>query len=568
MRKIFNITVILIITLLLGTPFEVAAGEDESTKKANIDGIDLNTLTEDELIYIPEAQREGKEVDEGYLHSNLDAADIPVLYNTYPNVNKYIKDKGFQAASVEYNHLDRLKKFPYRDGYGEVEGVVAHETANPNSTIDGEIAWMKRNHKNAFVHAFVDHERIIETHPLDLGAWGAGFYANQRFVHVELVRVHSFDEFARSINNYAEYIAGILFDYNLGVTSAETTGEGSLWSHKAVSKFLGGTNHVDPHGYFGIYGYKWDDFVKLVKEKHNNQVKLERIAGNDRYQTAVEVSKEGWNKSDVVVLARGDEYADALAGVPLAKKHDAPVLLTRSNILTRLTKEEIARLKTNKVFILGSKKAIGKNVEKDILSMGIEVERIEGADRTETAANIARNLLSNSTNKKVVLVNGYDFPDALSVASYAGKAGMPILLAKVNKLPDATKKVLDDLNPKKTTIIGGKKAINNKLESSLPNVNRIAGNDRFDTAVEVARHFEKDVKNDYYVTTGRSFPDAITGAALAAKEATGILLVHDQVPKTLASFIENENTNKIKIIGGTQVVTNDVERKLIYYLSQ
>lgn len=156
---------------------------------------------------------------------------------------------------------------------GKVEGVVAHETANNRSTILSEIKYMSRNHKNVFVHAFVDHNRVIEIHPTDLGAWGAGRFGNQRFIHVELVRVHSFDQFAKSINNYSSYIANLLYDYNLGVTSAEKSGKGSLWFHKAVSKDLGGTDHVDPHGYFAKYGYNWNDFVKLVTKKHSAIVK-------------------------------------------------------------------------------------------------------------------------------------------------------------------------------------------------------------------------------------------------------------------------------------------------------
>lgn len=194
------------------------------------------------------------------------------LNSRYPDVNNYIKQKKFKVAKIEYQHNPDFTKFPYRNGYGAVEGVVAHETGNDRSNILSEIAYMSRNHKRAFVHAFVDHNRIIEIHPTDYGAWGAGRYANERFVHVELVRLHSFDEFARSINNYAYYIAKILYDYGLGVTSAEKTGKGTLWSHYAVTKHLGGTTHVDPHGYFARYGYHWDDFVSLVTEKYNEFV--------------------------------------------------------------------------------------------------------------------------------------------------------------------------------------------------------------------------------------------------------------------------------------------------------
>ncbi|WP_051359440.1 peptidoglycan recognition protein family protein [Paucisalibacillus globulus] len=190
----------------------------------------------------------------------------------YADVNNYIKTHKFRAAKIEYNHNPSFLKFNYRNGYGMVEGVVAHETANDDSTILKEISYMSRNHHNAFVHAFADHNRIIEIHPTEFGAWGAGKYANQRFVHIELVRVDSYDQFARSINNYAYYIASVLYDNALGVTSADSSGTGTLWSHNAVSKHLGGTNHSDPHGYFSRYGYSWNQFVSLVTEKHSELI--------------------------------------------------------------------------------------------------------------------------------------------------------------------------------------------------------------------------------------------------------------------------------------------------------
>src|SRR5699024_688979 len=48
--------------------------------------------------------------------------------------------------------------------------------------------------------------------------------------------------------------------------------------------------------------------------------KVKRLDGELRYDTAIDVSQEGWDSADTVILARGDEFADALAGVPLAYK--------------------------------------------------------------------------------------------------------------------------------------------------------------------------------------------------------------------------------------------------------
>ena len=187
---------------------------------------------------------------------------------TYPKVNDYITSKKLVPAKIEDDHKSIFPDFTYRNGYGEIEGVVAHETANSSSTITGEIAYMTRNYHSAFVHAFADNSRVIEIQTPNYGAWGAGLYANQRFVHIELVREKSFDKFARSINNYANYIVSVLYDYNLPLVNAEKTGVGTLWSHGAVSKYLGGTNHSDPHAYFKKWGYSWDQFVQLVTAKY------------------------------------------------------------------------------------------------------------------------------------------------------------------------------------------------------------------------------------------------------------------------------------------------------------
>ncbi|AIF45596.1 N-acetylmuramoyl-L-alanine amidase family protein [Virgibacillus sp. SK37] len=229
-------------------------------------GEDISNLSEEELKYIPKAWRDGNFRSEHPQESEFKAQSR----SYYPDVNEYIFTQKLTSPKMEIDHISHFTKFNYRYGYGKVEGIVAHETANNNSTIMQEINYMSNNHNNAFVHAFVDQSRIIEIHPTNYGAWGAGRYANQRFVHVELVREHNFKDFASAINNYANYIATILFKYNLGVNSAEYDGKGTLWSHKAVSKFLGGTNHVDPHGYFSRWGYTWNDFVQLVNLKYNS----------------------------------------------------------------------------------------------------------------------------------------------------------------------------------------------------------------------------------------------------------------------------------------------------------
>ncbi|WP_170234503.1 N-acetylmuramoyl-L-alanine amidase [Macrococcus equipercicus] len=185
------------------------------------------------------------------------------------SVNDYIKYMNYNVPVYQQDFSSDFPLIAYRNGVGAPEGVVAHETANNTSTIWGEIAYMKNNFENAFVHAFVDDNNIIETAPTDYLAWGSGQYANPRFIQVELVRVQGKDRFSKAINNYADYIATNLLYYNLPVDSAEYDGTGTLWSHKAVSNYLGGTDHGDPYGWFAENGYTFDELVQLVTEKYN-----------------------------------------------------------------------------------------------------------------------------------------------------------------------------------------------------------------------------------------------------------------------------------------------------------
>ncbi|WP_144523844.1 N-acetylmuramoyl-L-alanine amidase, partial [Bacillus subtilis] len=90
------------------------------------------------------------------------------------------------------------------------------------------------NYTNAFVHAFVDGNRIIETAPTDYLSCGAGPYGNNCFINVEIVHTHDYASFARSMNNYADYAATQLQYYGLKPNSAEYDANGTVWTHYAI----------------------------------------------------------------------------------------------------------------------------------------------------------------------------------------------------------------------------------------------------------------------------------------------------------------------------------------------
>ena len=110
----------------------------------------------------------------------------------------------------------------------------------------------------------------------------------------------------------------------------------------------------------------------------------------------------------------------------------------------------------------------------------------------------------------VYVATGLTFADALSGATLAAKNDSTIILVGF--------------------VIGGTSAVSEDVAKSLPGVTRLAGEDRFGTNIEVAKHF--GVESDYvYVATGLTFADALSGAPLAAKNNSTIILVGHSVPE-------------------------------------
>ncbi|MFA7744137.1 N-acetylmuramoyl-L-alanine amidase [Salinicoccus roseus] len=255
-----------------GEEADLEVSEEELSKEAeaikeDADDIVVDEAMEKELLTMLKTYDIEMDESKSFFTSSASAQPM-TLAQAVGNINNYIKQNNFKAPRITYNHIAGLPKYSYRNGVGKPEGVVLHETANNSSTIHGEINWMSRNYNNAFVHAFVDKDNIIQVADTDHLAWGAGPNANPRFMHVELVRHDNKHDFAKSINNYTDYIANLLYKYKLPVDSAEADAKGTLWSHNAISTHLGGTNHIDPYTYFSNFGYSYGDVEKLIEEKY------------------------------------------------------------------------------------------------------------------------------------------------------------------------------------------------------------------------------------------------------------------------------------------------------------
>jgi len=290
-----------------------------------------------------------------------------------------------------------------------------------------------------------------------------------------------------------------------------------------------------------------------------------RLAGVSRYDTALQVSQSGWEHAAAVVLARGDDFPDALAGAVLAQSAEVngPLLLTETNKLTDGVLTEIKRLQAETVYILGGTGAVSGAVESALIGEGLNVVRLNGADRYETAARISLEGVDNS--EKAFLASGNSFADALSISSYAAAQGTPLLLTDTGSAPEVTLDALKDLGVEKITLIGGEgvilPAVKAQLEEQGYTVNRLAGLDRYATNLQVLNTMDYN-SEAIYIATGEDFPDALAGAVLAAQDNNPIVLVPKKdISSDGLSYLGSKRTDgaSFTMLGGYGVISYGLE---------
>lgn len=294
---------------------------------------------------------------------------------------------------------------------------------------------------------------------------------------------------------------------------------------------------------------------------------IDRISGEDRYMTAVEISKSGWDSSINVVLATGLEFPDALCAAPLAKKLVAPILLTDKTELSIGVSGELTRLGVKNAYIIGGFGAVSLDVENAINSMGIKCTRIYGSDRYNTSLEIAEYISKNfGSPSEIAVATGENFPDALSIAPIAALKEMSIILTMPSSISDGMDKYIKDHYIKKAYVVGGVGAVSDNVLNALPSPERIKGNDRYSTNAAVLTRFSSDLEfGTSYMATGREFPDALSGSALAAKTSSPIVLTDLAPEQSTRGFLEGKlsQMENLIILGGEGAVPSSPVQDII-----
>lgn len=258
--------------------------------------------------------------------------------------------------------------------------------------------------------------------------------------------------------------------------------------------------------------------------------KMIRVAGANRYDTSVAVSRHGFPNSagvSTVVIATGSDFADALSAAPLATKLGAPLLLTTPHTLPSVTATELRRLAPRQILIAGGDGAVSAALERELRSYATgSVTRLAGADRYATSLAISR--YGWATSSAVFLATGTGFADALSAAPVAGSLGAPVILVPgtAAQAPSDVQQYLSAAGAKQLFIAGGTGAVSSGVEQSVRSgrtVLRYAGANRYATSALLAEA-AYTAGGTMYLASGADFPDALSGAVVAGRAGAPLLL--------------------------------------------
>lgn len=279
---------------------------------------------------------------------------------------------------------------------------------------------------------------------------------------------------------------------------------------------------------------------------------MQRLFGAERAETAANISQQRFvtGHAKAIILARGDEPADALTGAPLAVKEHAPVLLTGSQGIPDVTQAEIDRLGGSRlpVILLGGPVAISQGVEAQLRRAGHVVTRLAGPTRTETAAAIAQRIGPGPR----LVADGFTADEAVIAAATMAANGGAVLLTAGDVLPASVAQAVRQAD----AAVGVRAGQASGLKT-------FAATTPTDTAISVAKAYFPQ-PNKVIVARAGLPADALAGGALAGDWRAPLIVVNgQQVSASLLEWVNTMPITQLTVLGGPTAISDHVANQLV-----
>ena len=291
---------------------------------------------------------------------------------------------------------------------------------------------------------------------------------------------------------------------------------------------------------------------------------VERLYGASRYDTAFAAADAlkaelGGGKFNAIVVASGENFADALAGSYLAARKSAPILLTNNANMADVLGYIRSNLRSGgTVYALGGTAVVSDSL-KQVAVSGFTFKRLNGANRFETNLEILKEAGIDS-GMPVLVCNAYNFPDSLS----ASAVGLPILLTD-DSLTQQQLSFLRKNSDGSCVLVGGTGAVSATVEQQLRNdgcwLHRLAGVNRFETSVLLAEFFYDDAHGVFdtpdklTLTYAYNFPDGLCAGPLAYALNAPLILTAGGDEAAAAHYANTLGIRQGVVLGGPSLVT-------------
>ena len=305
------------------------------------------------------------------------------------------------------------------------------------------------------------------------------------------------------------------------------------------------------------------ELQKILTWINNGSANVDVLAGEDRYETAVEIAKEvvGIKSATAdIVLVNGDSLVDGLAAAPLANSLAAntPILLTETNSLPKATRTYLQELidrvenKSVTVHIVGGDGVVSNSIVKELKNMNLKVERLSGSDRQETSLAVAEKIADLSGYNDAFVVGAVGEADAMSISGVAASANAPIIVSGFEGLSE---EAIDAIDGKNVDVIGGDGVVSEADFKAVKSVaklsRRISGEDRKATnAAVINTYFNTLPANNtkaVIVAKDDVLVDALTASNLAVAQGAPIVLGTKSLSDAQVNAVVNNAATASKV---------------------
>lgn len=333
---------------------------------------------------------------------------------------------------------------------------------------------------------------------------------------------------------------------------------------------------------------------------------FDRISTSDPVHIAVDVARQIGDGSaraltDLIVTT-SEQFADAIVSAGLTGFLDgcprpdatpcrrSATVLTEADELPEVTSELIGEsgVPAERITVLGGVTAVSEDVRNQIaIAAGWDgvgdnpVVRLAGATRYDTAAAIAGHVLELAdleqrllpvSYRTVVVATGENPSDALVASALAYRGGHLLLLSPRSTPPAALDEAIDVLDANCAVMVGGTTALTTAIETHLESVlsttgagacgvERIAGLDRHDTAVQVAERMADEFAGPTTVILAnprtRALP--LTAAPLTRIRSALLYTGDDDLATRVRTWLgERAGIGRITVVGGVDDIARTV----------